>query len=146
MFTRGRSIHIHAPAEAVFDYVSDLSKHPEWTAQPMQVTVNGPLQPGTTYTSNAHFQGDIPGKGQVLEVDRPKHFAFDATDSSGHYKWHFDITPDGDGVHLDYGFERLSAPLLFRVLQGPVLWPVFGNKWAAQSLERIKAKLEGGAA
>lgn len=146
MFTRGRSITIKASPEAVFDYVSDLTRHGEWSAQPMKIAVNGPLQPGTTYTSGAHFMGSIPGKGQILEADRPRRFTFDAADSSGHYKWYFNITPEGDGVRLDYGFERLSAPLPFLLLQGVFFWPVFGNKWAGQSLERIKAKVEAGAA
>ncbi len=142
MFTRGQSIHIHATPEAVFDYVSDLSKHPEWSAQPLVVQVKGPVQVGTTYTSDADFMGKPHGHGQILEVERPRRFAFDAADSSGHFKWHFNITPVGDGVRLDYGFGRLSAPLPFLLLQGAVFWPLFGSKWTTQSLERIKAKLE----
>ncbi len=34
---------IRAPSSAVFDYVSDVTKHPEWAANRMTVT---PLTPG----------------------------------------------------------------------------------------------------
>ena len=142
MFTRSGSIHIDAPAETVFDYVADLARHPEWAAQPMTVKVEGPLAVGTRYTSDVQFMGHPQGRGQILEVDTPRRFAFDATDSSGHYKWFFNIRPEGSGVNLEYGFDRLAAPLPFTLLQGLVFWPMFGSKWTAQSLAKIKAICE----
>ncbi len=145
MFTRSGSIHNPATPEAVFDYVSDLTRHPEWAVQPLKIAVNGPIQLGATFSSDVEFMGSPHATGQVLEVNRPTRFTFDATDSSGHFKWFFNIRPDGDGVELTYGFDRLAAPLPFLLLQGLVFWPLFGSKWTAQSLNTIKAKLEAGA-
>ena len=124
------------------DYVADLARHPEWAAQPMTVKVEGPLAVGTRYTSDVQFMGHPQGRGQILEVDTPRRFAFDATDSSGHYKWFFNIRPEGSGVNLEYGFDRLAAPLPFTLLQGLVFWPMFGSKWTAQSLAMRRTRVQ----
>ncbi len=45
------SIVVQAPAEAVYDYVLDFSKHPEWNYQPVKVTKTsaGAIGVGSTF-------------------------------------------------------------------------------------------------
>ena len=74
-------IQIDAPPEAVFDYLSDMRRHPEW-ANPkakmeMEEVSAGPPAKGATYRSRALFIGKpVSADLTVTEFDRPRRFTF----------------------------------------------------------------------
>jgi len=37
MFRRSNSVHIDAPLEAIFDYVSNFTRHPEWAHEKIEI-------------------------------------------------------------------------------------------------------------
>src|SRR6476661_6763603 len=89
-FIRTRDVDIDAPVEEVFAYVSDLTRHPEWADQKMEVEhVAGP-ENGIGATFHTHVDIALPvGHTKddatviVREVSAPTHMAYEATDSGG---------------------------------------------------------------
>jgi uncharacterized protein YndB with AHSA1/START domain len=146
MFSKEETIQIAAPPEQVFDYVSDLRKHPDWADKAIDMEVRGEsIQEGTTFHTVSHYLGGETCEGKVLEMQRPSTFAYECdTSSSGRYIWRFRLTPSNGGTRLSHSFERLTAPAWFKVVQ-PVMWPFIGRSMVANGLKNIKAKVEAGA-
>ena len=143
-FIRSQRATIDAPPVAVFDYVADFSRHPEWADQPMEMTVEGgaPVQPGSKFSTVIKFMGSVPAQGEVLEVQRPSRLVYDCTDSGGSFRWTFDIQPSGAGSAVTHTVERLRAPLYVKLTQGPLMWPLIGSRMVGNGLKNIKANLE----
>ena len=142
MYTKEVSVHIDAPAEAVYDYVSDLSRHQEWAKTKIDLTVGSAGDNGLpTFTSVAHAPGSPRAEGKVVAADRPSRFEYEARDSSGRYHWTFAISPDGAGSRLSYRMEQLEVPTWFRLLQ-PLIFATAGRGMMEGSVERIKTKVE----
>ncbi len=143
MFSRKDGIFIQAPPLAVYDYVSDLTRHPEWAKQKMEMMVEGEkIAPETAFTTHISFMGKVPGKGRVVEMQSPGKFSYECKDSSGTYLWTMDAQPEGSGTKLTYSFDRLAAPLYFKLLQGVVFYPIFGRGMMSTALANIKRNVE----
>lgn len=147
-FLRTVETDIAAPAADVFAYVADLTRHPEWADQQMTVKhVAGPSQgPGATFET--HVEIDMPvGHGHddatvVLQnVVAPRHVAYEATDSAGHYRWTIDLTDSAVGTHVTQTVERLQGPLWIRLGQ-PLLWRAMGHKMVENGLAHLKDRVE----
>ena len=146
MFRKEHSIVVNASPEAVFDYVSNLETHPSWAHEKMVMTV-APGQEGgagTSFSTEVKMFGNVKGTGKVVEANRPSRFAYECSDSSGRYLWVFDIAPEGGGARVTYSFERLDAPAWFKLLQGPVFYPIFGRSMMSGGLANIKQRIEAG--
>lgn len=79
---------INARLERVFDYVSDLSKHGEWSADPLEITpIDGSeIAVGKTYNSSVEFRGKtVTGTQTVTQFDAPNKFAFHTSDSTSEH-------------------------------------------------------------
>ena len=143
-----RSIKIDVPAETVFAYISDFSRHPEWADVPVKIerTSDGPVGQGSTFKSVGHQLGrDFAAEITVTEFVPSEKLAFEAEGDVFHFRHHFLIQREDSGIRLVKGVERVRiAPpfsLLFPVLQlaGVITRGLDGD------LRRIKAKLEQGA-
>ena len=142
-FKRTLAIHIDAPPEVVYDYVTDLTRHPEWADQKMEITVDSqPVAVGTTFTSTVRFVKAIPARGRVLEMQRPQTFVYECTDSSGTHRWTMRIQPDGTGSLLEQTIERIWVPFYIKVVQAGVMWPLFGRPQIRHGLANIKSRIE----
>lgn len=146
MYAGQVSVQINATPQRVFDYVSDVSRHPEWAAQKVEMTVHGDSRkPGTMFDANTYYRVKEVCKGKVLRVEAPRVYSFEAdTTSSGRNVWTFTITPLGDGAKVDYGFERQDAALWFKIMQ-PLMYPIIGRRMLIQGLNNIKSRIEAGA-
>jgi hypothetical protein len=132
-FERTHSIFIQATPEAVYDYVSDLNRHPEWAHEKMTMDAPAGSAPaGAQFSSTVRFMGSVKGSGRVIE----------AQDSSGLHRWNFLCQPEGEGTRLTYVTERIEAPFYFKLLQAPVFYPAFGRTMMGTGLEKIKAAVE----
>src|SRR5215510_9463371 len=77
-------VFAHAPLQTAFDYVSDLSKHPEWSGGELKIEplTPEPIAVGKAYRSQGQVatQKNRPNQLQVTEYDPPRRFSFVAKD------------------------------------------------------------------
>jgi len=123
--TVDNSIGIAAPAERVFDYVTDVRREPEWNPQlrePERLTP-GPTGAGTRY--RVRF-----GRGvgtAIIEntgFDRPRSWSGVSTAQRLTVRFRGEVTPIPGGCQLavrtelfPHGALRVLSPLLRRMIQ-----------------------------
>ena len=133
---------INAAPQRVFEYVSDLRKHPEWAQHGLEVTQTsqGPIQGGATFSSVAHQFGTQRETQTITEFQPNSRVTFEATGSLGVARHTFALTPEGAGTHVTKSMELIRPSLLARVM-GPMIASQ-QHKALAVDLERIKTNLE----
>ena len=140
MFARDESIHIEASPEAVYDYVSDIGRHPEWAKQKL---VMRQLDDGRFESHMAMGLLKAIAVIRTEVAERPNQFVYVADDDvSGPHRWHFDITPEGNGSRVSFGFERMHEAFPFKLFQPILLFPLIGHPGMKAGLARIKARVE----
>ena len=81
------SVTIAQPPEQVFAYVTDVSKHAEWSAKPFRVEdLSGPVTKGATFTSYGAIPGDKNHRNdvEVTEYEPPSRFALRSAETTSH--------------------------------------------------------------
>lgn len=147
--TNSYYVSIKAVPEAVFAYVSDLSRHPEWSGAHLtiQELSPGPVAVGKEYLSHGDIPGqkDRPNQLRVTEYQPSTRFAFVAKDPDfGEVPHTFSFTPKADGTLLERTVVVNLAPItafIFRVF----IRPLVGQPQMDKALATLKAKLEAGA-
>jgi hypothetical protein len=136
------STHIGAAPEVVFDYVSDVLRHPEWAHEKIEIErVSGTgNEVGAAFAYAVHFMGTTRGTLTVKESARPSRFVYECDDASGLYRWTFGIAPEGDGSHLTHRVEFLRESLKVKLMKG-IMIPLMGNRVVNAGLENIRRKL-----
>jgi hypothetical protein len=125
-----------SPPEALWPLVSDLTRHGEWSADPLTVTASG-TEGG--YESVARSNGkEFRARLAVTESVPPRRFAFRATDATGTYEHVLTLTPDGSGTTIERRITAASLSFGQRVLFYAVL-PVVKKPNARKALERLAA-------
>ena len=142
MTTMTYSTDIDASPEAVFDYVSDVVRHPEWAHEKLEIqrTAGTGNEAGATFAYVVHFMGTTRGKLTVKESVRPSRFVYECDDPSGLYRWTFEITARDGGVHLTHRVEFLRESLKVRLAK-TIMIPLMGNRMANAGLNNIRQKL-----
>lgn len=147
-FVRTVETRVGASPAAVFDLVSDVSRHGDWADQELTVEhVAGPAAGlGAEYTTLArrtmpHTNMKSAGRVKVVESTPVRRFVYEAEDEGGRYLWTFELRPDGTGTRLSHTVERLAAPVPVRILQ-PLMWRTFGGGQVRRGVANIKARLE----
>lgn len=129
-----------ASAEAVWPLVSDLTRHGEWSADPLTVTATGPGE----YESVARSKGkEFRASLTVVESVPQQRFAFRATDATGTYEHVLTLTPDGDGTVVTREIDAVSLSLGQRVLFYAVL-PIVKKPNARKALENLASRAVSG--
>lgn len=136
---------IKAAPEAIFPLLADLTRHGEWSANPVQIeaVTKGTPQVGSVYRSaaqvnNLHFSAELT----VNEYQPPLSFAFTGKDETGIFKHQFRLSPEPNGTRVE---RRVSFELSFRqwlmycLLLFPVRLPA-----AQKALRRLKEYVEAG--
>ena len=142
MYTREVSTHIDASPEAVYDYVTDLARHPEWAAAKLELTVGPAGENGLpTFSSVVHTMGSPKAKGRVLKMERPGLFEYESADPSGLYRWTVNIEPDGAGTNFSQRLTQMEVPLWFRAIQ-PLVFSVVGKGTMEKGVANIKERVE----
>jgi uncharacterized protein YndB with AHSA1/START domain len=138
---------INAPAEAVFAYLTDFSRHPEWAGQQLAITPanEGPAKVGSTYSSVGHQMGTHRGIVTVTELVPNQKLVFESDDDTGRFRHTFELKGEGAQTELSKTFEPLQPGAMFRVMS-PLILRFMTPKALAQDVVRIKAKVEGAAA
>jgi uncharacterized protein YndB with AHSA1/START domain len=134
---------INASPEAIFAYVADVEKHPEWGQHGNAVTKRGAGEPGvgTIYDTINHQFGEQKETVTVTDYAPGKLFGFDATGVLGVAHHTFELTPAGSGTKLTKTMQ-ITKPKFLARLSAPMI-AVQQPKALKEDLRRIKAKLEG---
>lgn len=122
-----------ASAETVWPLVSDLTRHGEWSADPL--TVNA--LPGGGYESVARSKGkEFRATLEVLESVEPSRFAFRAKDATGTYDHVITLEPDGAGTAITREVTATDLSLGQKALFYAVL-PVVKKPNAQKALDKL---------
>lgn len=143
---RTTQVLVHAPLQIVFDYVSDLTKHPEWSGGQLKVKAlsSDPIGVGKEYISHGEvgLEKERPNKVKVTEYNSPRTFGFVANDPGFGEVFHiFTFTEQGEGVLVTRTMTVTMNPvsaLVFRF----IIYPIIGNPIMNKSLAALKTKLE----
>ena len=125
-----------ATADAVWPLVSDLTRHNEWSADPIEVTATGE----GTFTSVATSKGkEFRADLTVLEADEPRRFAFRAQDATGTYEHVITLEPDpAGGTTITREITGTDLSLAQKALFYAVL-PIVKGPNAQKALDRLAA-------
>jgi uncharacterized protein YndB with AHSA1/START domain len=144
--TRSHEVFVCAPREKVFDYVSDLTRHPEWSGGELTIEslTPGPVAVGKEYISRGQVavQRARPNTVRVSEYDPPRCFTFVARDPDfGRVTHEFTFHQQGEGV-LVRRVMSLSMGSFMAFLFRTVIYPLIGRPSMENAMKRLKHRLE----
>lgn len=133
--------------EQAFDYVSDISRHPEW-ANPsarmrMDPVSGGAPHLGAKYRSQAVFiRKPVSADLEITKFERPRTFAYSVAHHQPgkkdvHYENTYTFTGADSGTLIEKSTSSDGNPMIL-IIAYPA---VRGD--AMKSLRNLKAKLEG---
>ena len=143
---RSHQILVHARLQTVFDYVSDLTHHPEWSGGRLKIeaVTPGPVAVGKEYISHGDVAGqkDRPNTVQVTEYESPDRFGFVSKDPDfGKVSHVFIFTEQTGGILIKRTMTLSLNPIvafLFRFF----IYPLIGSPSMNKSIAALKTKLE----
>lgn len=140
-----RQVTVNAPAERVFAYIADLTRHPEWAGNPLEVrsTSDGPLGVGASFESKGRQLGSHTDAITITEYDPPRTLAFEVRGDAGHTRNWFTLSASGAATSLTKGFANLKPVLPLRFMYPGLALLV--PKGLRKDLTAIKSRIESGA-
>jgi uncharacterized protein YndB with AHSA1/START domain len=143
---RTTQVLVHTPIQKVFDYVSDLTKHPEWSGGELKIEAvgSGPIAVGSEYLSKGQVatEKNRPNQLEVTEYEPPRKFSFVAKDPDFGKVFHvFTFDEQNGGVMVTRTTTLNLKPavaLAFRFF----IYPLIGGPMNKKAFQQLKAKLE----
>lgn len=143
---RTHRVLINAPLQVVFNYVSDLTCHPEWSDGELKIeeVTPGPIAIGKEYRSRGEvtIQKNRPNTVRVSHYEPPRTFGFVANDpDAGDVSHRFTFTEQQAGVLVERTMTLSLNPIvafLFRFF----IYPFVGGPSMDTSLAKLKERLE----
>ena len=143
---RSHQILVHAPLQSTFEYVSDLTRHPEWSGGELKIeaVTPGPIAVGQKYLSRGEvaIQKDRPNTVRVSEYEPPHKFGFIANDPDfGDVSHVFTFAEQAGGILITRTMTLSLKPvvaILFRLF----IYPLIGRPSMDKSLAALKTRLE----
>ena len=134
---------VQAPAGRVFDYVSDFTRHGEWSGNGLEVTKDsdGPAAVGSTYSTTAKQFGTQREQSTVTEFTPGRTFAWDSRGALGRVHHWFSMSEDGGATTLTKGAEMLEPTFLAKITGWKISKDIPNG--IHRDLANIKAKVEG---
>ena len=140
-----RQMAINAPAEKVFAYLADITRHGEWgqTQHKLDVkkTSDGPIGQGSTFASVGYQFGRNDDTVTITEYVLNQRVVYQSEGKAGLIRHTFEVAPAEGGVQVTKRFEAVQAKLPFALFLPIVSTFVLPGALTAD-LTRIKAKLE----
>ena len=139
-------VAINAPPETVFAYVSDLTRHPEWSGGRLKIEARspGPVAVGSQYLSHGDVAGqkDRSNELRVTEYQPPARFTFVAKDPSfGEVTHAFTFTPQAGGTRMERIVTLTMSSVKAFAFRAAIA-PLIGKPMMNKALAALKAKLE----
>jgi len=137
---------VNKPLQTVFDYVSDLTKHPEWSGGELKIeaVTSDPIAVGKEYRSKGAVatEKDRPNTVTITELEPPHKFGFVSKDPDFGNVFHlFTFKEEDDGVLVKRTTTLTLKPLVafaFRFF----IYPLIGNPAMQKSFQNLKTKME----
>lgn len=142
--TSSQSVSINRSPAEVFAYLSDVSKHAEWSPKPYRVEgTSGPVKTGDTFASVGQIPGDKNHRNEVTvtECSAPTRLVLDAEEKGQHFVNTFELQPQGDGTLLTRTMDAPKPPFPLSVLMPLILVAVIKPD-VQKGLNNLKANLE----
>ena len=143
---RSHQVLVHIPRQFAFEYVSDLTRHPEWSDGDLKVEelTPGPIAVGKEYVSRgqASIQKDRRNTVRVSLYEPPLKFGFIANDPAfGHILHVFTFSEQNGAVQIVRTMTVNLNPLL-SFLYSSLLYPLVGRPSMDNSMAALKTRLE----
>lgn len=143
---RTHQVLVAAPLQTVFDYVSDLIRHPEWSGGELRIeeVTPGPIAVGKEYFSRGEvaIQKNRPNTVRISVYDPPHSFGFVAQDpDAGDVSHVFTLKEQNGGVLIKRTMTLSLNPIaafLFRLF----VYPLIGRPSMDKALAKLKERLE----
>lgn len=136
------SIAISAPAEKVFAYVSDFTRHGEWSGHGLQATKvgDGPVAAGTKFSTTAKMLGTQREESTITEMTSPQTFSWDSVGALGRIHHWFSLRGDGASTTVAKGVEIIEPKFLAKL----TMFKISKNipKALQSDLAKIKTNVE----
>ena len=137
-----KSMDINVPPQKAFDYVSDITKHAEWSSHGLSVekTSQGPMAVGSTFSTTGHQMGTHKGVVTITELIPGQKVVYESNDDTARIKHAFELAPQNGGTRVTKSFETVKTGLMLTLFR-PMMY-VVQPKMLQNDLAKIKAKLE----
>jgi hypothetical protein len=143
---RSHQVLVLVPLQFAFDYVSDLTRHPEWSDGDLKIEAitPGAIVVGKEYVSrgDASIQKDRLNIVRVSQYEPPHRFEFIANDPGfGDISHVFTFSEQIGGIRIIRTMTVNLNPILaflFRFL----IYPLVGNRSMDKSMAALKKQLE----
>ena len=143
---RSHQILVHAPLQKAFEYVSDLTRHPEWSGGELKIreVTSGPVSIGKEYQSYGEVmvQKNRPNTVQISQYEPPHKFGFVAKDPDfGNVSHEFTFTAQNGGTLITRTMTIRLNPLmafLFRYF----IYPLIGKPSMNKAMLALQKRLE----
>jgi uncharacterized protein YndB with AHSA1/START domain len=144
---RTSQVLVQVALQKAFDYVSDLTLHPEWSGGELKIeaTTPGPIAVGKEYQSHGEVavQKNRPNSLQITEYQPPHKFTFVAKDPDfGKVTHEFTFTKQNESTLITRIMTVNLNPFVafaFRFF----IYPFVGKPSMNRAMAGLKAKLEG---
>ena len=138
------TVHVHASPDAVFAYLSDLSRHREWTAEPSAADPvdDAPVAKGKRYASNNMFMGKpLVDNLEVTVVEPPTRFGFVARGPQAVVDHVFTVRAEGADTVVERTSTVVQMPTFLKLIF-PLIYAIIGRKSDQKSLQQFKDRVE----
>lgn len=143
---RTHQILVNAPLQKAFEYVSDLTRHREWSGGELKIEAitPGPVGVGKEYRSRGEVavQKDRPNTVRISVYDPPQKFGFVAKDPDfGDVSHVFTFSEQNGGTLIERAMTVSLNPIFafaFRFL----IYPFVGRPSMNRSFARLQEKLD----
>lgn len=130
--TYSDSITVHAPAQAVYELVSDISRTGEWSPTCVRCEWDDPAWTGVGATFTGY--NETPSRSwqttsTVIAAEPGSRFAWEV--GNGFVRWSYDLRPAGDDTNVSETWTFLPAGLEF-----------FAEKFGDEAAEAIETRTQ----
>ncbi len=143
-----RSVVINAPEYAIYPYLNNLRRFPEWSPWAardpnMKMTYSGPPE---GKGAKVEWESEVPSVGdgslQIVEAEQSRSVDLAANINGLNGASSFLLAPDGSGSKITwtFGYETGSSPI--KRWKGLMLDGFIGAEYL-KGLQNLKAKVEG---
>jgi uncharacterized protein YndB with AHSA1/START domain len=143
---RTHRVLVNAPLQSTFDYVSDLTRHPEWSGGELKIEAitPGPITVGKEYRSRGEvsIQKDRPNTVRISNYEPPHVFGFVAKDPDAGDVSHIFTFKEQDGGVLVERMMTLSLNPIVAFLFRLFVYPLIGRPSMEKALAQLKERLE----
>lgn len=139
----GYHIFVNAKQQKVYDYVSDFSRHGEWSAGlNVEPVSDGPTIAGSEYKSVGKQLGkQVENSLKVTECDAPKRLCFVSSDGKAEFLNEIDFIDQAGGTLLERQVSFDANPVL-KLMFKAVIGPLVANPSMNKSLRKLRDNVE----